>query len=351
MKIVVLNGSPKGNHSVTLQYIRFLEKRYPQHTFDVLHIAHDIRKIEADEVFLRGILGAVKEADGILWAFPLYFFLVCAQYKRFIELIWERKSGEVFKDKYTAAISTSIHFFDHTAHNYVHAICDDLEMNFLGSYSAGMYDLLKESEQKRFLLFNDLFLKGIEKGISTPRENPPIEPKSFCYEPQNHAQPLDPGERQVLVLTDCTPDQTNLLRMVERLRSCFLKNVAVMNLADIAIKGGCLGCLRCGYDNTCVYEGKDEFTTFFNETVRKAPIIIFAGAIRDRYLSSMWKTFFDRSFFNNHSPYLVGKQIGFLVSGPLNRISNLRQIFEAYIEFQQGDLTGIVSDEPGIHRR
>jgi hypothetical protein len=63
-----------------------------------------------------------------------YYFLVSSQYKRFIELIWERKAEGFFKDKYTAVLSTSIHFFDHTAHNYMNAICDDLEMKYLGFF-------------------------------------------------------------------------------------------------------------------------------------------------------------------------------------------------------------------------
>lgn len=39
MKIIVLNGSPKGNLSITLQYIRFLEKKYPQHKFQIFNVA------------------------------------------------------------------------------------------------------------------------------------------------------------------------------------------------------------------------------------------------------------------------------------------------------------------------
>jgi len=345
MKIVVLNGSPKGIHSITLQYVSFLEKKYPQHTFQIFQIAHDIRKIEADEASFREIIDQVKEADALLWAFPLYYFLVSAQYKRFIELIWDRGTEGAFKDRYAAAISTSVHFFDHTAHNYIHAICDDLGMKFLGSYSADMYDITKESEQKRFLQFGKYFLEGIEKGVATIREYPPIQLHQFRYEPKSQPNPVNTVGKQVLILTDCKPGETNLANMIETLKSSFTQSAKVVNLSDIAIKGGCLGCIRCGYDNTCIYEGKDEFTTFFNETVKKAPIIVFAGAIKDRYFSSMWKMFFDRSFFNNHSPYLVDKQIGFLVSGPLNQIPNLRQILEAYIELQQGSLAGIVSDE------
>jgi NAD(P)H-dependent FMN reductase len=90
MKIVVLNGSPKGNLSITLQYIRFLEKKYPQHVFHVLNVAHDIRKIETDESLINEIVDTIRGAEGVIWAFPLYYLLISAQYKRFIELIWER---------------------------------------------------------------------------------------------------------------------------------------------------------------------------------------------------------------------------------------------------------------------
>ncbi len=76
-------------------------------------------------------------------------------------------------------------------------------------------------------------------------------------------------------------------------------------------------------------------------------MVIFAGAIHDRYLSSRWKTYFDRSFFNTHMPTLTGKQIGFLISGPLGQIANLRQILEAYAETQEAGLAGIVTDESG----
>jgi multimeric flavodoxin WrbA len=334
MKIVVLNGSPKGNLSTTLQYVRFMEKNFPGNSFQVFNIAHDIRKIETDETIFRGMIDEMKDADCILWAFPLYYFLVASQFKRFIELIWEKGVEDAFKGKYTAALSTSIHLFDHMAHNYIHAICDDLEMKFLGSYSADTFDLLKEPEQKR-----------IAKGIATARVFPPLQLYEFQYEPGEQAQPVDPGGRQVLILSDCESGQTNLVHMIEKLKNSFVGGAKVVNLYNITIKGGCLGCLRCGYDNTCVYEGKDEFTTFFRETVEKAPIIIFAGTIRDRYLSSRWKLFFDRSFFCNHIPYLMGKQIGFLISGPLSQIPNLSQIFEGFIEVKKGNLAGVVTDE------
>ena len=89
---------------------------------------------------------------------------------------------------------------------------------------------------------------------------------------------------------------TNLARMIERFKNSFTGNVEVYNLHDIDMKGGCQGCIHCGFDNKCVYEGKDGYIDFFNTKLKTADIIIFAGTIIDRYFSSTWKTFFDRSF-------------------------------------------------------
>jgi len=49
--------------------------------------------LENDESRFRETLDTIRSSDGVLWAFPLYFLLVHAHYKRFIELIFER-SGQ-----------------------------------------------------------------------------------------------------------------------------------------------------------------------------------------------------------------------------------------------------------------
>ncbi|MCK4527423.1 NAD(P)H-dependent oxidoreductase, partial [candidate division WOR-3 bacterium] len=90
MKIIVLNGSPKGKISVTMQYINFIRKKFPQHELKIFNIAQQIKKIEKDEAAFREIIDEIKSSDGVLWAFPLYVFLVASQYKRFIELISEK---------------------------------------------------------------------------------------------------------------------------------------------------------------------------------------------------------------------------------------------------------------------
>ena len=152
-------------------------------------------------------------------------------------------------------------------------------------------------------------------------------------------------KQKIVIVTDAEDNQVNLQRMIGHFAAQFAEPPEIVNLRLVDIKGSCLGCIQCGYDNTCVYKGKDEFIDMFNGKLKTADILVFAGAIRDRYLSSVWKTFFDRAFFNTHMPSFVGRQMAFLVSGPLRQLPNLRQILEAYTEHQQANLAGIVTDE------
>jgi len=345
MRIAVLNGSPKGDLSITMQYVAFIQKKFPQHEMKVLNVCQRIKVAGGNEAAFRNIVEEVESSDAVLWAFPLYVFLVSSQYKRFIELIWEQGAEGAFQNKYTAALSTSIHFFDHTAHNYVNAICDDLGMKYIGSYSADMSDLREAAERERLILFAQTFFEAIENNAPTTRNYRPISYVKYDYVPGVIKSIVDVGDKKVVILTDSESTDTNLGRMVERFRNSFSNDVDVIDLNKVEIKGPCLGCIKCGFDNVCEYQGKDGYIDFYNTKVKTADVLVYAGAIRDRYLSSRWKLFFDRGFFNTHTPTLVGKQIGYIISGPLTQIPNLRQILEAYAGWQQTNVVDFVTDE------
>ena len=347
MKITVLNGSPKGDLSATMQYVHFIQKKFPQHDLKIFNIAQQIKKIEKDEKAFQEIIDEVKSSQAVLWAFPLYVFLVSSQYKRFIELISEKGVKEAFQNRYTAVLTTSIHFFDHTAHNYMHAICDDLDMKYVGAFSADMYDLLKEKEREKLILFAGNFLEAIENRMLTSKSFGPLTHRKFDYIPGNSEKKIDDKGKKIVILTDSEGDQTSLVRMIDRFKRSFSDPVEMINLYNLDIKGGCLGCIRCGHENICIYQDKDGFVEFYNSKLKTADVLIFAGTIKDRYLSSKWKQFFDRGFFNTHTPSLIGKQIGFIISGPLSQIPNLRQILEAYTEWQQANLVDVITDEHG----
>ena len=347
MKIIVLNGSPKGNESATMQYINYIQKKNPQHKLKILNIAQQIKKIVKDAVKFQEIIDEIKNSDGVIWASPLFVMLIPYQYKRFIELITERKVEDIFKNKYTCVLTTSIHFYDHTAVNYLNAICDDLEMKYVGFFSPDMFDLMVAKNREQLLLFAENFFYMIENKLPTTRQHLPIKYFEFDYNPRltlNDNNKIDPGDKKILVISDSIDINTNLGKMIETFQNCFTNEIEVISINDLDIKGGCLGCIQCGYDNRCVYEDKDEFTNFW-KSLKEYDIIIIAGVIQDRYLSSRWKLVIDRSFFNGHVPTLRKKQFGFIISGPLGQNFNLKQIFQAYVELQDSNLVDIITDE------
>jgi multimeric flavodoxin WrbA len=346
MKLTVLNGSPKGEFSVTMQYVKYIQKKFPEHELKIINISERIKKIERNETYFNEIIDEIKNSDGLLWAFPLYVFLVASQYKRFIELITERNVQDAFKNKYTGVLTTSIHFYDHAAHNYMNAICDDLDMNYLGSYSADMIDLFEETERIKLSIFARNFFEDIRSHAITTKTYRPLVEREFNYKPSPTTIKVDNENKRVAVVTDSLDSDSNLSNMIEKFQNIFTDDISVYNLNDVDIKGGCLGCIQCGFDNVCMYQDKDGFFDFY-EKLKDYDAIIFAGSMKDRYLSSKWKQFFDRGFYKGHTPSFEGKQMGFIISGSLNQNSNLREILEAYTQFQEANLVEIVTDEYG----
>jgi multimeric flavodoxin WrbA len=351
MKIIALGGSPKGPLSITRQYVDFLKQEFrpPRYEIEMHDVAKSIGRLERDEADFEEVIEAVSAADGVLWAFPLYFWLVPSQYKRFIELIFERGAEEAFRGKHAAVLSTSIKFNDHTAHQYMRGICEDLQMEFLGAYSADMYDLLRRRERARLKRFGKEVFDGIErKAPGLARWTAPIVHDPRAYRPEQTIEVVDPGSQRVVILSDAPGNSlTNHGRMVERLDAIFAGKATLIDISALMERCGCTCCLRCGKDNICLYEGKDLFTSTYRDKISTADVIVYTGTVVDRYLSSTWKMFFDRSFFNTHIPSVEGKQVALVVSGPMRQVPNLRQIFESYFEVQGAHLVDVVTDEDG----
>jgi len=345
MKIIVLNGSPKGRQSVTMQYVHFIQNMFPRHELKILHIAQRLKKLEKDEQAFQQVIDEIAGADGVLWAFPLYFMLVHGNYKRFIELIWARSVQNVFLGKYTAVLSTSIKFYDDSAINYIHGVCDDLDMNYIGDYSAVMNDLMQKKEQERLTLFARNMFETIEQRKPLFKQYQPILPSHFAYQPGAGPRDIAVGDKKIVVVADIDDPRSNLAQMVERFTRSFAGEVNLFSLKSLDIQGGCLGCLQCGENNVCVWDKKDTFQQWFRANVMTADIIVYAGTMRDRYFSARWKTFVDRQFFHGHAPRLMGKHLGFFVSGPLSQNTNFRQILEVTAEMEHANFLGIVTDE------
>ena len=118
MKICVINGSPRGKNSVTLQTVLYLEKRFPRHSFDFLNVGAGLLSFERD---MSGAVEAIRSAELLLFSYPVYTFLAPSQLHRFLELM--KRSGADFRDIYVTQLTTSKHFFDVTAHRYLEENC------------------------------------------------------------------------------------------------------------------------------------------------------------------------------------------------------------------------------------
>jgi hypothetical protein len=218
-------------------------------------------------------------------------------------------------------------------------------MRWTGSFMAKMDDLLIEKHQEELVRFGQDFLTTAQQHPAIRRTYPPITSTRPDYKSAGIPMPLDCGDTRVVILSDAAPG-SNLEKMTMRLASSFGKAASLVPIDDAKMNGGCLGCCRCAFDNTCVYT--DGFSEFWKETVLPADIIIFAGTVKDRYLSAEFKQVFDRSFFMGHIPAFAGKQVGFLIQGPVAQCATLQEILRAYPSLQGANPVGVVSDEDGI---
>ena len=126
MKILVINGSPQGENSITYQTMLYAQALYGRHEYKVIHAGARIKQLEKDFTEAEDML---KWADLLVFCYPVYTFLAPSQLHRFIEIIKEKKIN--LSGKYATQVSTSKHFYDTTAHEYIRENCHDLGLSYI----------------------------------------------------------------------------------------------------------------------------------------------------------------------------------------------------------------------------
>lgn len=336
MNILVLNGSPKGNNSITLQTVLFLEKKYPGHTFQVLNVGQKIKSFEKD---FTPASEAIKDADLLLFSYPVYTFIAPCQLHRFIELMKEHQVP--VEGKYASQITTSKHFYDVTAHRYIQDNCQDMQMKFIRGLSADMDDLTLKKGQEEACKFFEYLCWCMEKDFYEPcylkNTNPVRKPVTVP------ASSTDKTEGNVVIVTDCTPDNGQLRSMIARFQAVFPMKTRIVNITDYPFIGGCLGCFNCATDGVCIY--KDGFDKFLREEIQTAQAIVYAFTIKDHSMGCRFKMYDDRNFCNGHRTVTIGMPIGYLVSGNYSEETNLQMIIEGRAQVGSNILAGIATDE------
>ena len=336
MKVLVLNGSPKGKYSITVQTSLYLEKRFPEHQFQVLHVGQSIKSLEKD---FSTAAGAITGADLIVFSYPVYTFIAPSQLHRFIELL--KASGLDVSGKFATQITTSKHFYDVTAHMYVQENCQDLGMKCIKGLSADMDDLLTENGRKEAKAFFEYVCWCTEHDVY---ETIPKYAAAPAHRPVSAAMP-GPDEKSgdVVIVTDCARDDRQLNDMIDRFRAVLKYQSRIVSIAEYPFRGGCIGCFNCAATGKCIY--KDGFDTFLRDSIQTADAIIYAFSIQDHSMGSVFKMYDDRQFCNGHRTVTMGMPTGYLVSGDYPSEANLQMIVEGRSEVGGNFLAGVACDE------
>ena len=335
MNILILNGSPKGKNSVTLQTANYIAALRKDHHFQVLHVGQSIKALEKN---FAPALEAIEKADILLFSYPVYTFIVPCQLQRFIELL--KASGLDVSGKYATQLSTSKHFYDMTAHRYIQDNCGDLGLNYVRGLSADMDDLTTKKGQKEALDFFDYLIWSVENGsfepvsaVSTPAKRCPVDVPP-CGEEK-------PGD--IVIVTNCEEDNAQLSAMIARFRSVMPRKTRIVNIREYPLKGGCLGCFNCAVSGKCIY--KDGFDDFLRNEIQTAESIVYAFSIKDHSMGARFKMYDDRNFCNGHRTVTIGMPIGYLISGNYSEEPNLQTIVEARAQVGSNFLAGVATDE------
>ena len=335
MRILVLNGSPKGKYSITLQHTRYLEKLYPAHTFEVLNVGQKIKSLTKDFTPARE---AIEKADVLLFSYPVYTFIAPCQLHKFIELL--KGEGMDLSSKYATQITTSKHFYDVTAHRYVQDNCADLGLKYIKGLSADMDDLLTEKGQKEAKDFFEFLCWSVEHNLFEQRS---AVQSTFTKQPVTVPTCETEKQGDVVILTDCEAENTQLQAMIARFRAVFPRKTRIINLREYPFNGGCLGCFGCAITGKCVH--KDGFDEYLRKEIQTAQSIVYAFTVKDHSMGALFKMYDDRNFCNGHRTVTIGMPVGYLVSGDLSKEENLRTIIEARAQVGSNFLAGVACDE------
>ena len=331
MKILIVNGSPAGKNSITLQTMEYLKIFFPEHSYETIDAGQRIKALEKDFSAARD---ALEAADLIIFCYPVYTFLAPAQLHRFLELIEE--SGASVAGKFATQVTTSKHFYDTTAHRFIEDRCADLGLKYLRGISQDMDDILTEAGQKdakaffRFIMWN---IAGAQP------ETQPVQPAG--------AQPSAAAEGsqtiRVALVADYAPEDDALISMISRFEESFPGTIEKINLREFPFAGGCLGCFNCAADGKCIY--KDGFSDYLREHINSADAVVYAFKIKDHSMGYRFKLYDDRQFCNGHRTVTMGRPVGYLVDGKLSAEENLRTVIEARSQVGGNYLAGVATDE------
>ena len=341
MNILVVNGSPSGKNSITLHTALYLEKKFPGQSFSYLNAVQTIHSLQKD---FSPAVEALNKADLILFVYPVYTFIAPSQIHSFIRMMKENAEKGLLdvRTKAASQITTSKHFYDITAHNYIRDNCFDLGLSFVPGLSADMDDLLHAKGQKQATDWFTHLIWCVENSIF---EHPVLHADRSLVQqidvPEFDAE--QKKDKDIVILVDSSNTNPTLEAMVRRFQAKIPYKTRIIDLGTFQFKGGCLGCFHCAPEGKCIY--KDGYEDLLRNQIQKTDCIIEAFNIQDHSMGVRYKLYDDRQFCNGHRTVTMGMPTGYIITGNLDAEENLRMVLEGRSQVGGNYITGIATNQ------
>lgn len=350
MKIIVINGSPRTDKSTTLQYFHYLAKVFPDNKYTVYNVASEIVRMTKDTKYAESLIKEMGTADLILQLFPVYTFSVPYCMVKFYEIIETLPAKDFLRGSVTATLSTSMRFYDHFAHGFIRWYADLLGIDYIQGFSSALDDIFDKDKRKQLIGFFEYVLSTVEskkfirnRMLKSSDKTGTIPFISTVTKDDLPARlPKKEGPFRTVLLKENDED-SSLNQMVNEFIHAFPYTVEVFTLANLKLKGSCVGCAHCFSSGKCIYN--DGFDPFYKNNILPPDLLIMAQTLKNPVASSSWKMFQDRRFYAGHQTPRKGKVIGYIVSGSLSQNSLYKDIATQQAMVGSESFCGIVSDE------
>ncbi|NLV50321.1 MAG: iron-sulfur protein [Clostridiales bacterium] len=350
INVLIVNGSPKGEYSLTLQHSLYMLGQEDAVNSKVIQAGEVLSSIIFDKAWLESAISDIEWSDAIILTTPVYTMLVPWQLMRFFELIKDAGKSDVFFGKYATSMMTCFHYYDHLAENWLRAKSEDLGMSYLEGRTADNTDMLGKDNRASMRFFMHEFLETCRnKSVVERRFMPLKETKSPEFKPSRVTEPVSSksaaqgASLKTVLLTDEYRKDGNLSAMIDVFIDAYPHPVEVVDINDFPYEAGCHGYLRCELVGEC--DRKDGFQDFYVNLVNSCDVLLFGMNTQDRFLKPIWKLFLDRTFSNGHRTSMMGKHTAYLVAGPLRSLPDVRQFLEGKSNVGRENAIGIISDE------
>ncbi len=351
MRVIVISGSPKGNESLSLNFVKYLEKLNKDIIFEILEIGKYSKVLEKNKDFFISYINAIDRSDLIIWCTPVHTLTVSHSIISFIELINKNKKKINFKNKYATSILTSINFFDTTAEDYLRLISESLSMKYIKGYFINSSEKLTQELKDGFQQYFKNTVYKVKNKYNCEKRFHLHPSKKYPYNPTPYLEQREIElELNAIIITDHKED-SNIEKMIFNFQRYANFNTKIINLNKIdksinhSFKFDSI--LKSISGN---YEYSSSDINFFENEYTKADLVVWAIDIKNHLFSENWKIFIDKCFYYDYKNLKKNQNFGIFISGEYSNEPVLYKFLNQYISITKKNCMTIITDSDKSNR-